>query len=46
MLRRLLFETRFGAWLLSMLERRAGLAMVDAAELAGWRVRIVGVDQN
>jgi hypothetical protein len=30
MLKRLLFETRLGEWLLASLERRAGLAVVDA----------------
>jgi hypothetical protein len=35
--RKLLFETRAGAWLLSLLEKHAGLAVVDAEWLAGLR---------
>jgi hypothetical protein len=42
MLKRLLFETRFGAWLLARFEMWAGLAVVDAAELGSRRVRIIG----
>ena len=34
MLRKLLFETSVGVWLLTLLERRAGLAVVDAEWLA------------
>jgi hypothetical protein len=30
MLRRVLFETRTGAWLLAVFERATGLALVDA----------------
>ena len=30
MLKRLLFETRAGSWLVALLERTTGLALVDA----------------
>lgn len=34
MLRKLLFDTRIGDWLLSLLERTTGLAVVEAGWLA------------
>lgn len=37
MLRKLLFETRAGEWFLALLERHAGLAVVDAEWLAKHR---------
>lgn len=37
MLKRLLFESRFGDRLLAMFEKLFGLALVDAASLAGER---------
>jgi hypothetical protein len=36
MLRKLLFDTRIGEWLLSLLERMTGLAVVEASWLAEW----------
>jgi hypothetical protein len=33
MLKKILFDTRFGGWLLRQLETRAGLAIVNAAWL-------------
>jgi hypothetical protein len=33
MLRWILFETRIGNWLLTQLEQRAGLAVIEASEL-------------
>lgn len=44
MVRRFLFETRLGEWLLTLLERGTGLALVDAAWLEsqpGGRLRAV-----
>ena len=35
--RKLLFETRVGEWFLAQLEKRAGLAVVDAEWLATLR---------
>lgn len=37
MLKRLLFETRMGEWLLTQLEQKAGLAVVDANWLSHQR---------
>jgi hypothetical protein len=37
MLKRLLFETRAGSWLLAFLERTTGLALVDAEWLGHQR---------
>lgn len=34
MIRKLLFETKLGEWLLAILERKAGLAIVEAEWLA------------
>jgi hypothetical protein len=33
MLKRLLFETQIGEWLLGLFERLTGLALVDAADV-------------
>jgi hypothetical protein len=46
MLKRLLFETRFGEMLLTLLERRAGLAVVDVNWLSHQRPAVPGYEMR
>ena len=41
MLKKFLFETRAGEWLLALLERKAGLAVVEATWLEGHAPNLV-----